>query len=51
MGVGGNIDFEYHKLILGIGYEKGLKNIAVQENAPRLSYKNNALQFSVGYKF
>lgn len=51
IGVGGNIDFEYHKFILGMGYEKGLRNLAVQENAPGLSYKNNTFQISIGYKF
>lgn len=51
MGLGGNIDFKYHKIIVGIGYEKGLRNITKQEDYPRLSYKNNALQFSIGYRF
>lgn len=51
IGMGANIDFEYSKFILGVGYEQGLRNSAVQENAPGLSYKNNTLRISTGYKF
>lgn len=50
IGLGANINFEYHKFILGIGYEQGLRNIAMQDRAPRLSYKNKILQVSIGYK-
>lgn len=50
IGVGANIDFEYRKFILSVGYEQGLRNIAVQENAPGLSYTNNTVQISIGYK-
>ncbi|QDW21105.1 porin family protein [Flavobacterium sp. KBS0721] len=50
IGAGANIDFEYHKFILGVGYEKGLRNIAVNENASGLKYKNNNLQVSFGYR-
>lgn len=51
IGLGANINFEYHKFILGIVYEQGLRNIAAQKNSPNLSYKNNSLQFYAGYKF
>lgn len=51
MGLGGNISFEYHKFILGVGYEEGLRNIAETRDRPNLSYRNNALNFSVGYRF
>lgn len=50
IGIGANIDFEYHNFILGVGYEKGLRNIAVNENGSDLTYKNNNLQVSVGYR-
>lgn len=50
VGAGANIDFEYHKFVLSVGYEQGLRNIAVQENAPGLSYRNNVVQVSIGYK-
>lgn len=50
IGAGASIDFECHKFVLSVGYERGLRNIAVQENAPGLSYKNNTGQVSIGYK-
>jgi hypothetical protein len=50
IGIGANIDFEYHKFILGVGYEKGIRNIAVNGNGSDLTYKNNNLQVSIGYK-
>lgn len=50
IGVAAKIDFEYRKFILGLGYEQGLKNIAVQEYYQSLKYKNNTIQVSVGYK-
>lgn len=49
-GVGANIDFGYRKLMVGIGYEHGLRNIAVQKNNNGQQYKNKTLQVSVGYK-
>ncbi|MFC7525561.1 porin family protein [Parapedobacter sp. GCM10030251] len=50
IGLGANIDFEYRRFILSVGYEKGLRNIAAQENTHGLSYRNNTGQASIGYK-
>jgi len=52
IGIGIGVDLEYRKFILGIGYGHSLKNLAENDYYDDdLKYRNNNIQFSIGYKF
>ncbi|PXV62487.1 outer membrane protein with beta-barrel domain [Dysgonomonas alginatilytica] len=47
-GLGLNISAEFSKIVVGLGYEHGLLNIAAYDN---LKYHNRNVALTLGYKF
>ena len=53
-GIDVGIDWEYHKFVIGVEYERGFANMfspSVEEGLEKIKINNSAAYFTVGYKF
>ncbi|MFV0537656.1 MAG: porin family protein [Dysgonomonas sp.] len=50
-GVGFNIDSEFGKTVIGIGYEYGILDISAYEYDNNMKYQNHNVTLTLGYKF
>lgn len=50
-GVGFNVDSEFGKIVIGIGYEYGILNISAYEYYKKMKYHNHNATLTLGYKF